>query len=324
MKFKILISLLAVIAVAGCTIPSIPGITGGGPLIGTGNGLEITSFTAQPDTLYSSSNVRIIMEIENKGETTVPADKSIAYLTGSNIEFSSSPSSTMVWHDTSQYQTLKEMKSQDVVRGITGTTDRVTWTLTAPSIPRGQTRADTFIGRVYCDYKTTAQGSVWVYTESEAEASRTAGRSLERSSFTTTKGPVGLSVSVQPDPVILYAGEKTFSISIKITNLATGTIYKPGNITYNTGSTGKALVSDALNKVRLNITMQSDKLSITTTECQGTNEQELVAGRPTTIICDFDITEDLSTLTFKSYPISVSIDYGYFTERTATVTVQGK
>lgn len=323
MKLKILISLLAVIAVAGCTIPGIPGVTTQ-PIMGTGNGLEITSFTAEPDTLYSSSTVRIIMEVENKGETTVPTTSSIAYLTGSNIEFSSSPSSNMVWHDTSQYQTLKEMKSQDVVRGISGSTDRVTWTLTAPTISRGQTRVDSFIGRLYCDYKTTSQGSVWVYSESEAEAARTAGRTMEKSSFTSSKGPVGLDVSVQPDPVILYPGDTTFSINIKITNLATGTIYLPGNITYNTGTSGKALVSDALNKVKLNITMQSNKLSITTTECQGYQEQELVAGKPTTIICDFNITEDLSSLTFKSYPIAVSIDYGYFTERTASVTVQGK
>jgi len=323
MKFKILISLLAIIAVAGCTIPGIPGITPG-PLLGTGSGLEITSFTAQPETVYSGSTVRIIMEVENKGETTVSSGKSIAYLTGSNIEFSSIPSTDMVWHDTSQYQTIKEMKSQDVVRGITGSTDRISWTLTSPTIPRGQTRADTFIGRVYCDYKTTSQGSVWVYSESEAEASRTAGRSLEKSSFTSTKGPVGLDVTVQPDPVILYTGENTFSINIKITNLATGTIYKPSNITYDTTSNNKALISDALNKVKLNITMQTGKIEITTDECKGNIEQELVAGRPTTIICDFEIKEDLTSLTFKSYPISVSIDYGYFTERTATVTVQGK
>jgi len=324
MKLKILISLLAVVAVAGCTIPGIPGITPGGSIVGAGNGLEITSFTAQPETLYSGSTARIIMEVENKGETTVPTSKSIAYLTGSNIEFSSSPSSDMVWHDSSQYQTIKEMKSQDVVRGISGSTDRVSWTLNSPNIPRGQTRTDTFIGRLYCDYKTTTQGSVWVYSEAESEASRTAGRSLEKSSFTTTKGPVGLAVSVQPDPVILYSGDKTFSINIKITNLATGTIYKAGKITYDTTTSGKALISDDLNKVYLNITMQSDKLEITTDECNGYEEQELVAGRPTTIICDFEITEDLSTLTFKSYPITVSIDYGYFTERTATVTVQGK
>jgi len=324
MKAKILISILAIALVAGCVVPGLE--IPGGPIIGVGNGLEITSFTAQPDTLFSGSTVKIIMEVENKGGTTVTSSprKAIAYLTGSNIQFNTStpPSSGMLWYTSSgAYQELKEMKSEDVVRGIEGGTDRITWTLNSPSIPRGQVRTDSFMGRVYCDYKTTAHGSVWIYTETEYEASRTAGRSVEKSSFTYTKAPVGLDVSVQPDPVVLYGGDTTFSLNIKITNLATGTIYKPGNITYSTSTSGKTLVSEALNKVNLSINKTSG-LTITNTDCEG--EQELVAGRPTTVICDFNITESISDLTFKSYPLAINIDYGYFTQREATVTVQGK
>ena len=38
---------------------------------------------------------------------------------------------------------------------------------------------------------------------------------------------MGLQVSVTPDPVILYGSEKTFTLYLKLNNLATGTIYSP-------------------------------------------------------------------------------------------------
>lgn len=319
MKTKILISVLAIIAIAGCTIPGVPGITSG-PSFGTGNGLEIASFTAQPETVFSGSNVRVIMEVENKGGTTVASDKSIAFLTGSNVEFGPGPFSGMVWHDSNQYQTLKEMKAEDVVRGLSPGTDRIMWTLNSPTLPAGQTRSDTFIGRVYCDYQTSAYGSVWVYPETEADAARTAGRTLEKSSFTYTKAPVGIEISTQPDPVIVYGDDQTFSLYIKVTNLATGTIYKTGNITYDTTSTNKNLISDALNRVNITVEKTSDLDITNDDDCEG--EQELVAGRPTTIVCDFNITGSVTT--YKSYPINVKVNYGYYTEQTASVTVQGK
>jgi hypothetical protein len=320
MKAKILITLLAIVALAGCTIPGIPGITQPTTVGGGGQGLEITSFTAQPETVFSGSTVRIIMEVENNGGTTVLSNKSIASLTGSNIEFGAGPFSSMVWHDSNTYQTLKEMKAEDVVRGLAAGTDRIMWTLTSPTLTAGQTRTDTFIGRLSCDYQTNAYGSVWVYPETDAEAARTAGRTLEKSSFTYTKGPVGIEVSTQPDPVIIYGNDKTFSLYIKVTNLATGTIYKADNITYDTTSTNKRLVSDALNKVNISITKTNDLAITNSDQCQG--EQELVAGRPTTIVCDFNITGSVDT--FKSFPINVEVKYGYFTEKTATVTVQGR
>jgi hypothetical protein len=326
MKTKILISIFAIVAAAGCTIPGISGIPGmtPGTNLGGGQGLEITSFTAQPETLFSGSTDRIIMEIGNQGGTTVPSGSAIAYLTGSNIEFASSASTPLVWLGPSggAYLTVKEVKAEDVVRGLSAGSDRVSWTLTSPTLTAGQVRTDTFIGRLYSEYQSNAYGSVWVYGETEVDAAKAAGRPLEKSSFTYTKGPVGVEVISQPDPVIIYGNDKTFSLYIKVTNLATGTIYKYKNITYDPTNTNKVLVSDALNKVFVNITKPPNAiLNITNSdECLGF--QELVAGRPTTVVCDFNITEAFTT--YKSYPLSVEIKYGYYTERQATVTIQGR
>jgi len=312
-------TILAIVLVSGCVIPGIEWPFGPAPTPGVaGLGLEMTSFTAEPSTVFSRSTVRIIMETENKGGTSVPNSESLVYLTGSNLALTDT--SGLSWSNPNETQFKhfgKEMRAADVVRGIPADIKRFTWTLTAPNLTAGQTRTDTFYGRVYHDYKTSANGNVWVYTETEAEAGRTAGRTLNKASFTYTTGPVGVMVSVTPDPVILYTGENTFTLYINVKNLATGTIYKKGAVSY-TSPENIAIISDELNRVDVSVTPSSG-LNIKT-GCTG--EQELVAGRETTLVCDVEVTETVGT--FKSFSLSVTANYGYYTEKTASVTVQGR
>ncbi|MEM7816837.1 MAG: hypothetical protein QXZ20_02900 [Candidatus Aenigmatarchaeota archaeon] len=104
------------------------------------------------------------------------------------------------------------------------------------------------------------------------------------------------------------------SITIKISNVASGTIYKPNR---PTSCSNMALTTDDLNKV---------SVSIDAPDFSGlsgcTGEQELISGRPTTLVCDATVISDVTT--FKSFPISVKVKYGYYTEKTASVTVQGR
>jgi len=322
MKGKILASLLAIALISGCagiSIPGVPGLTPGTP-VGGGKGLEITSFTAEPSALYSNATVRIVMEVENQGGTTVTNTSTFAYLTGSNINLGSS--SDMYWRgkEAADQEECKNpprnMLPADVVKGTSGTKVVFKWNLEAPSISAGQTRSDSFIGRVYTDYETGVNGNIWAYKETEADAARASGRALNKASFTSTSGPVAVEVSVTPDPIIVYGSDRSFSLNIKISNLATGTIYKPNKVT---SCSGIALTTDDLNKVSVSITAP-DFSGISTSGCTG--EQELVAGRPTTLVCDLTITNDFTT--FKSFPININVEYGYFTERTAGVTVQGR
>jgi len=316
MKTKILITILAIAAIAGCTIPGIPGITPG-PIAGGGKGLEITSFTAEPSTVYSNSTVRVIMETENQGGATSFNDSSFAYLTGSNMNLDSNDN--IYWRgkevaDQSDCQYfMKDMKPADIVKGIQGDTKIFKWNLIAPSVATGQTRSDTFIGRVYTDYETGVNGNIWVYTETESDAAKASGRTLNKASFTSTSGPVAVEVSVSPDPIIIYGSDKSLSLTIKISNLATGTIYKNGTLS----NCDVSLTTDDLNRVFVDVVAPDFNIQ---SGCRG--DQELVSGRPTTLVCDATVTSDVTT--FKSFPINVKVKYGYYTEKTAAVTVQGK
>jgi len=313
---------LAITLVSGCVIPGLEWPFGGegGPTPGVaGLGLEMTSFTAEPSTVFSRSTVRVIMETQNMGGTSVPDSESLVYLTGSNLDLTDT--SGLSWNNPNETQFKhfgKEMRAEDVVRGIPADEKRFTWTLTAPNLTAGQTRTDSFMGRVYHDYKTSANGNVWIYTEAESEAARTAGRAINKASFTYTKGPVGVTVRVTPDPVILYEGTNEFTLYITVKNLATGTIYKKDAVTY-TEPEDISLISDELNRVDVSLSTHTD-LTVGT-GCTG--EQELVAGRETTLVCDVDVASG-SVDTFKSFVMSITVEYGYFTEKTATVTVQGR
>lgn len=314
MKTKLLFSVLSIVLVAGCVGLDVGSVTGGTSTGMSGRGLEMVSFSAEPSSVFSGSSVRLIMEVENLGGSDVDSGDSLVYITGSNFDD---------WNDgaSAVYEGLKDMRAEDVVRGVPASTDRVTETVTAPSLDAGQTRNDVFIGRVYHDYKTSANGNIWVYSETESEAAREAGRSLYSPSFTYTKGPVGVAVSVTPTPIIMYdEGENSFTAFITISNLASGTIYAPNTLDYN--SNNVQLTMDEINRVDVDVIPDSG-LSIVgdLEDCEGEN-LELVAGRDLTLVCDLEV--DGTVTTFESFSFNVDVTYGYYTEKTASVTVQGR
>jgi hypothetical protein len=304
-KFFIL-TLIPILLIAGCTGSGID--LGGGNPTGSGQGLEIISFGADPSTVYSNTTIRLTMEVQNLGGISVPGSKALVFLTGTNFD---------KWNGGTTYNPFNstEMKSNDVVRNIPANTKKFVWSMKAPSLPAGQTETDSFIGRVYSEYQTVANGNVWAYSESEADAAKSAGRSLYTPSFTYTKGPVGLSVSINPNPVILYSGDNTFTMNIRVSNMAQGTIYLPGSVSY-TGQDVK-ISSTEMNFV----TITAEKADNVNIGDGCTGSQELVGGRDTTLTCVVTLP---SVDTFESFSIKVTAKYGYYTERTTTVTVQGR
>lgn len=301
-----ILSLASVLLVAGCSAPGFD--MGGGSAI-VGRGLEILSFSAEPSTAYSGAGVRLTMELENKGGHTVPSAQSMIFLTGTNFN---------KWGGTSgkTYNSLGvDMKTDDIVRNVPANTKKITWSLTAPQLTAGQTETDTFIARVYSEYQTSINGNIWAYSEAEADAARTSGRSLYAPSFTQTAGPIGLSISMNPNPLVLYSGERTFSLSIRISNSGSGTIYYPGSVSY-TGSQSVKIPSENMNRVKLAVIVDGASVA----DCE--SNQELIDGKDTTAVCTVTLSKAVDT--FESHAVNIVASYGYFTERMATVTVQGK
>lgn len=312
---KILIPILATVLVSLCA--------GIGPTptpTVTGLGLEIITFESETLEIYSNGSTSLRMEIENKGEFSVPSASSLIYLMGSSLNLGDT--SGFYWYsatgETSPFKHFnKEMKSEDPLRGTPPTLSIIRWSLKAPTVSRGQTRPDTFKARVYYDYETTVNGNVWVYSEAEADAAYAAGKELSKSNFDPTEGPIAVTVTVSPDPVVLYGTDNYFNLFIELSNKGGGTLYKKGAVTYTTPEDIN-ITRVELNKV--NVTIDKGTADLTITGCK--NEQELIAGRDTTLICDVTIGSPPTTV--ESYPLAIHVEYGYITEKTIDVTVSGR
>jgi hypothetical protein len=318
MNKSILLAITAVLLVAGCTTPD------GGQLFQqvttttvAGTGLVISDFTVDPTNVYSNANARIMMTAADKGGAPVPDTKSVIYLTGSALSLSDATG--VYWHNSAEsiYKHFgKTMNPEDTVRGTQADEKTLTWSLTSPNVSKGQTRNDIFIGRIYYDYQTSVTGTVWAYSQAEADAARASGRTLNKATLTSTTGPVALTVKTSPDPIVLSSGDSSFTMTIKVSNVGGGALYKVGAVNYAVGSEDVTLTTDELNKVDIAISAPG----ITVTGCTG--EQELVGGKDMTLSCDATITT--APPTFQGYPITVTATYGYNTERTATVVVSGR
>ncbi|MEM7816838.1 MAG: hypothetical protein QXZ20_02905 [Candidatus Aenigmatarchaeota archaeon] len=319
MNKSILLATIAVLLVAGCTqqgqlqwpFQQVTTTTIGG------TGLVISDFSADPTNVYSNSNARIMMTVANKGGAPVPDDKSVVFLTGSALKLDDTTGT--YWHNSAESVFKhfgKTMNPEDPVRGTPADEKTITWSLTAPNITKGTTRSDIFIGRVYYDYQTTVTGTIWVYSQSESDVARAAGRTLNKATFSSTSGPVALIAKVSPDPVVLATGENSFTMTIKVSNVGGGALYKAGAVTYTPGSEDVTLTTDELNRVNVAINAPG----MTVSGCTG--EQELVGGKDITLSCDVTIASPPTT--FQGYPITITATYGYNTERTASVTVSGR
>jgi hypothetical protein len=289
--------------VAGC-------VQGPGTQATTGNGLEITSLTGDQTTVYSTKNLRVFMDVENQGDYQILSGNALAYLI-SSWNFDSSTSAIQ--------KISKDLNPADPVRGTPAGADRLIWTLTAPTLSAGQSRTDTMIGRAYYKYKTVVSGSFWAYSEAEETASRDRGETLEKLSSTSTVGPVEATVSIAPDPVVVGAGEETFTMSVVLKNTGGGTIFKNDAIDMSASSPSVSLNEDQLNIVKISTSISGTSIEITGDECN--KDQELI-GNSITLICDVKVKQ--APAAKLNYPFTVTLDYGYYKDQKLSVEARGR
>jgi len=305
---KLIMLLMAAVLVAGCT-----GQTDGNNMP-SGNGLSILSFTSDTDSQVSSQDVRLLLTVENGGGSVIDAGKSLIYLMGSvgtgQWTFVDGTTTTQLTKNLNPYDPLKELPA--------GKAD-IKWRLKAPVLEAGQTRTDTFTARAYYDYETRVTGTIPVYSEAEAQAAKQSGTTIQKSEFTTTNGPISVSVRAIPDPLVSSADVETVTLELTVENMGGGTLYKNGVI--NSGTTEPDLKYDDLNKVYLEVVSTDTNLEIVDAACRG-GYQDLIGGKPTTLTCDLKTKDMPSAKTV--YPVKITMKYGYYIDQPLSVTVVGK
>jgi len=320
MNKTILIATLAIVFVAGCTQTNLTTIFQQNTnTFVSGTGLVMTDFSADQPQAYNAQTDRIMVTVSNKGGHTVPATESLIYLTGQALQ--TNATNKNIYWSTVDYliKPLGALKPADTVRDTPADEKTISWSMTAPNISRGESTSYLFIGRTYYKYETKVNGNVWVYSDTEADAARTSGKTLNKATWSATSGPVAINAKVTQDPVILFSGETTFTLVIKVGNAGGGVLYDQGAITSyaTTNPNDLALTSDDINKV--DVAVDVEGTPITTGDCVGT--KELVGGKDLTLTCDVSTTRPM---TFASLPITITAGYGYYTERTTSITVSGR
>jgi hypothetical protein len=321
MNKAILLATMAVVFVAGCTNIQIPNIIQSSTVLG-GTGLVMSDFSIGQAEVYGLQTDRIMMTVSNKGGHSVPDGDALVFLTGSAVDLDGDD--TMYW--TSSTETLikqfgKEMKPADPVKDTPAEEKTISWSLVAPNVSKGEQTPYLFIGRVYSDYQTKVTGNIWVYSETEADTAKTADKTLNKATWSATSGPIAINARLTQDPVVLYGNENMMSLIIKVSNAGSGVLYQQGAIDYAAASTPDdlALTSDQINRVVISGNVAGAALP---DDCTNSgNAIEMVGGKDLTLTCDVTITPPA---TFQGYPITITADYGYYTERTASVTVSGR
>lgn len=292
-KIIALFTIICVVAVSGCLGDDEPVMSA------KGYGLEITNFTSNLYGLYSGQTTHVTMRIENHGESKVLKDYGLALLIV--------PGDWDITQDKNQ-ALKKDLNFENSDRGIAMGTDQYTWTIKAPAITPGSKRPDSITGRIYYDYQTVAEGTLWLYPESEL------GSTQNKLTYKTQRGPIAISMTLVPDPVVVYSSGEMFNLNIDLTNVGGGTVYMPETVDADSYS-----ISDAdRNVINLDVNIPGLKVD---DDCL---EHVEFFGNKASVICDITYDEISVPSAKQSYPVSVKADYGYYKDQTINIEVTGK
>ena len=296
-KIIAIFAIFLVIAASGCLG------RGGDQIIFTrGYGLEITNFSSPVGQVYSDQTAHVTMIVENHGGSKIDKTKGLALII--------LPGDWTVTQNKNQ-PFKKDLHFEDEVRGTIAGAEYFTWSIKAPSLVSGQTRPDSITGRVFYDYTTTAIGNIWVYPESEAASERDKGNTMNTLTYKASRGPVAISISVVPDPVTVYSDGEVFSLNIGLTNVGGGVVYKDGEVTSSS--------YDVAN-IRNQFTLDVDIAGLTVDKSCLNNLEFF--GDTATTICDVTVAD--APPTKQSYPITVTADYGYYTDKIIQMNIVGR
>ncbi len=272
-------------------------------------GVEITDFSPSTDiALGGGKTVILRMEVENKG--SYPAKNVMACIFGS-LEGKESVTKQGMWYlKSDQCQKLgKDLSPFDPETGQGGG-GRFRWELISPYISYPDVRKDEFKGRIYYEYQSTATVTVPIYSEEEYLAKRQRGEDVKKDlKIVKSVGPVDIDVFV-PQPVI--AEDKYFSMKITITNAGNGVVFDPKDSL--SGKTPN--IQNKIGNIRLKYTVP-DGLKI---NCE--DYVELYTTNSRSITCDVEIKDPKSVIGVKEFPITIKAEYGYYAEKTTTISVE--
>jgi hypothetical protein len=296
----LVLPLLAVVVVSGCTT--------GGTSVSTGNGIVIEEFKPSLTTTNSGNPINLLLKLENQGEADAIDVEALIF----NIN-------TNECDVSDEDKNLGDMLGVDAFTSTAGATRQTQWSgLEAPMLPSQLTHTYTPMVRVSYDYTTSAYKPITIVDRDELIALIQGGENLPRGTTTYTAGPLSVDLTVtdytvSPDE----SGIDPFNLNIKITNLWWG-------------SNGKVIFdgfgdSDDAYPLEMRITLP-DELRITSdwdeSGCsESWDEITLWDGHTGEITCELEISDEPEIRT--EGLIQVDLQYRFAIDDSTTIVVTG-
>lgn len=311
-KLILLLPILAIIAVSGCT--------GSNPTGGTGPGVVITDWKPDLANIFSGEDVNFLLRVENQGRAR--ARNVVAEMT--NID----PSE---WGSFFQQQIqMGNLIPYDPVTNTPGEVKTIQFTnLKAPELSKGTNFLYQPTVRVSYDYTTTAQKPITIVDRDELVRIQQQGRTLPSSTTTYTSGP--LVVEITMGNFVRTSSQfgqefNIFPVHIKIINAQWEAGGSVTSKSFGGVGSGFGGFDDATYPVNVKVTPPSGTSFVFSgfgnQDCsQFQVTVDLFQGKQGEITCELEVT---TPPTARSESLmQVELDYRYFIDKVAQINVQG-
>lgn len=290
----LILPLLAVVAISGCT-----GTGSSGPTFG--NGITILNWEPTSSSLESDDNLQLRLRIQNQGELT--AKDVSAVVTGIVPD---------EWGITLNQANFGDMAPPDRVQNTAGEIKQEIFDAVAPILPKGTSQQFTANVRVFYTYRTTANKLITVVNDEELKRLQDNGKTLSSKDTVSSSGPLKVTINTGKFLKTKDTGfsfSRTFPITIDIQNVGGGVV-----------STQDVPEDDY--KVNFVVEIPS-RLDI---DCANSgsffsNVVTLWKGQTATITCNVRISTP--PLSSEEDNIKVVLDYDYYIDSSTTIAVTG-
>lgn len=315
---SLVLSLMAVIAASGCTVPS----------GSTGQGVVIEEFSTGGLTdLYPGEAVTFFLKFRNQG--TVTASGVFAELLGLDEDWAASssgidgnrivggeilPRETRCQYTSSDHSTLQP---PDPVYGTQGETSICTWMYRTPDIPQGMNPTYKLTARLFYDYHTSLVKSFTILPTSELQKYNQQGRSIPSGTVSSTNSPITITTEAR-DPIRFWDnGGVSFPLAITVSNTGGGMVCTKGRC--RKASSG----GHEWNTLKLKIESMGDGLDLSQ-ECSHFRSGADIGvwpNRDNTIVCNIEVSDVSGITSFDERLLEITAEYSYFTDSGISITV---
>lgn len=277
-------------------------------------GLTINNFSAVPSTTFAGQSAQVLLNVRNDGG--IDARNTVARLYQAPIGTGSG--SWSIQGDEGQSAYIGRIRAADPQNEIPAQERRQTWSLTAPSL-EAQSIDYNFQTRVYYDYSTQATTEIQLVQEEEFLQG---DYTPSRPSTDNTNAPIQLEVSTR-SPVRYFEGdsEPSSDLCVTVRNQGQGTPFDPS-------------VFDDVGPDNPNIDLSSsqrDEVTVTVSDSAGvdfggdseeTSTTVSLTGSRGNHCFDMTLPSSSSFSITQTVPLTITSDYGYYTDDSTVVTVQ--